>query len=105
MQCLQASRLYSDIVHYILRDGTCLDLFGILIVFVCVNIVACVLFRTGALGPLMGSEDLCDAQFAGPVSVESIEVQSDHQGSLLLVFPWCHTGIFWGRRCDKAFLL
>ena len=50
----------------------------------------CVLFRTGALGPLMGSEDLCDAQFAVPVSVESIEVQSDHQGSLLLVFP-CFT--------------
>jgi len=63
MQCLQASRLYSDIVHYILRDGTCLDLFGILIVSVCVNIVACVLFRTGALGPLMGSEDLCDAVY------------------------------------------
>ena len=36
---------------------------------------------------------------------ESIEVQSDHQGSLLLVFPGCHTGIFWGRRCDKAFHL
>lgn len=105
MQCLQASRLYSDIVHYILRDGTCLDLFGILIVSVCVNIVARVLSRTGALGPLMGSEDLCDAQFAGPVSVESIEVQSDHQGSLLLVFPCCHTGISWRRRCDKAFLL
>lgn len=99
------SHVYSDIVHYILRDGTSLDLFGILIVSVCVNIVACVLFRTGALGPLMGSEDLCDAQFAGPVSVESIEVQSDHQGSLLLVFPCCHTGISWGRRCDKAFLL
>ena len=102
MQCLQASRLYSDIVHYILRDGTSLDLFGILIVSMCVNLAVCVLFRTEALGPLMGSEDLCDAQFAGPVSVESIEVQSDHQGSLLLVFPCCHTGISWGRRCDKA---
>ena len=53
----------------------------------------------------MGSEDLCVAQFAGSVSVESIQVQSDHQGSLFLVFPWCHTGISWGRRCDKAFLL
>ena len=63
------SRLYSDFVYYILRDGTSQDLFGILIVSVCVNIVACVLFRTGALGPLMGSEDLCDAQFAGPFSV------------------------------------
>ena len=93
------------IVPYILRDGTSQDLFGILIVSVCVNVVVCVLFRTGVLGPLMGSEDLCDAQFAGPVSVEYIAVQSDHQGSLLLVFPGCHTGISWGKRCDKAFLL
>ena len=36
------SRLYSDIVHYILRDGTSQDLFGILIVSVCVNVDVCV---------------------------------------------------------------
>ena len=69
MQCLQASRLYFDNVHYILRDGTSLDLFGILIVSMCVNLAVCVFFSTEALGPLMVSEDLCDAQFAGPVGV------------------------------------
>lgn len=41
MQFLQASRLYSDIVHYILRDGTSLDLFGILIVSVCEHSSVC----------------------------------------------------------------
>ena len=93
MQCLQASRLYSDIVHYILRDGTCLDLFGILIVSMCVNLAVCVLFRTEALGPLMVSEDLCDAQFVGPIRVESIEAQSDHQGSFLLVSLVSHRNL------------
>ena len=36
------SRLYSDIVYNILRDGTSQDLFGILIVSVCVNVDVCV---------------------------------------------------------------
>ena len=83
--CLSVCECNACIVPYILRDGTSQDLFGILIVSVCVNLVVCVLFRTGVLGPLMGSEDLCDAQFVGPIRVESIEAQSDHQGSYLLV--------------------
>ena len=83
--CLSVCECNACIVPYILRDGTSQDLFGILIVSVCVNVVECVFFRTGVLGPLMGSEDLCDAQFVGPIRVESIEAQSDHQGSFLLV--------------------
>ena len=35
------SQLYSDIVYNILRDGTSQDLFGILIVSVCVNVDVC----------------------------------------------------------------
>ena len=54
---------------------------------VCVKLVVCV-FCSGseALGPLMGSEDLFDTQFVGHDSVEPLEAQIDHQGSLFPVF-------------------
>ena len=41
---------------------------------------------SGVVGPLMGSEHLCDAQFVGHDSVESIEAKIDHQGSLFPLF-------------------
>ena len=41
---------------------------------------------SGVLGPLLGSEDLCDAQFVGHDNVEFLEAQIDHQGSLFPVF-------------------
>ena len=41
---------------------------------------------SGVLRPLMGSEDLCDTQFVGHDSVEPLEAQIDHQGSLFPVF-------------------
>lgn len=52
----------------------------------CVNVVVYVCCSgSEALGPLMGFEDLSDAQFSGQDSVESIEAQVDPQGTLLLV--------------------
>ena len=36
---------------------------------------------TGAVGPLMRSEHLTDAQFAGDKSVESMDPQIDHLAS------------------------
>lgn len=41
---------------------------------------------SGVVGPSMGSEDLCDGQFVGHDSVEPLEAQIDHQGSLFPVF-------------------
>ena len=42
--------------------------------------------ESGVLRPLMGSEDLCDTQFVGHDSVESLEAQVNHQGTLFPVF-------------------
>ena len=41
---------------------------------------------SGVVGHSKGSEDLCDAQFVGHDSVEPLEAQIDHQGSLFPVF-------------------
>ena len=38
------------------------------------------------LRPLMGSEDLFDTQFVGHDSVESLEAQVNHQGTLFPLF-------------------
>ena len=38
------------------------------------------------MGHSMGSEDVCDTQFVGHDSVELLEAQIDHQGSLFPVF-------------------
>ena len=56
-------------------------------VCVCVKLVVCV-FCSGSevLRPLMGSEDLFDTQFVGHDSVESLEAQVNHQGTLFPVF-------------------
>jgi len=41
---------------------------------------------SGRLGPLMGSEDLCDGQLAGHDSDEYVEAHIDQQSTLLLLY-------------------
>ena len=41
---------------------------------------------SGVVGPSMGSEDVCDTQFVGHDSVEPLESQVNHQGTLFPVF-------------------
>jgi len=41
---------------------------------------------SGGLGPLMGSEDLFDQQFAGHDSDEYVEAHIDQQSTLLLLY-------------------
>lgn len=66
-----------------------MEVVGILIVFVYglvgiyMNVFLGVLLRIWRLGPLMGSEDLFDGQFAGH---DSVEAHMDQQNSLHRLF-------------------
>ena len=52
----------------------------------CVELVVCVWFRIWGSETFDGVEALCDTQFVGHDSVESLEAQVNHQGTLFPVF-------------------